>query len=305
MFFFIILITYPDNAYIITSNTTLGPSTWYSKFKICNVDLSISVSSFVFLFKINFKCVFQISPKSAPITDLYSIRRNIDYGPTTFCRMWHASCNRTQLFSFPSDYSIASTTEIHDDRRQHRLKTLFPLRLRKLTQSSGHRDGVPTRGNRFPTKSSRKKSYNNNNFNCKMIRIFSPVKSPPSVMLIHMYRNKLWHIYRAGNGHNFGTNVYMICLIYKYYVHSVHTRFHNSTARWLGHGLWRTRNTSTVHGDGALHIKYLYTIETEQRRGVGYSSLDLFVCFNDSPGRCVWNIKPTKIMYIIWSSSLK
>lgn len=77
-----------------------------------------------------------------------------------------------------------------------------------------------------------------------------------------------------------------------------------TTVRWLGHGLRRTRNTSTVHGDGAVHIKYLYTIETEQRWGVGYSSLDLFVCFNDSPGRCVWNIKPTKIMYIIWSSSL-
>lgn len=92
---------------------------------------------FAFLFKINLKCVFQVKIMSAPIY-LYSIRRNIDYGPTAFCRTRHVSCNGTQLFSLQDDYSTVSTTEIHD-RRQHRLKTLFPLRL---TQSNGHRDGA-------------------------------------------------------------------------------------------------------------------------------------------------------------------
>jgi len=121
----------------------------------------------------------------APIV-LYSIRRNIDYGPRTF---WteHASCNRTlQVFRLTRDYS---TTEL-PARWQHRLETLFPLRLRKLTQSSGHRDGSYAETDNLRRWVKKIRTTTTIITYCKMIRLFAPMKqSPPSSILIHMCRN--------------------------------------------------------------------------------------------------------------------
>lgn len=63
------------------------------------------------------------------------------------------------------------------------------------------------------------------------------------------------------------------------------------------------RMVTRDHGQQAKHTRavelcgvreYNIIINQTERGGGGYSSLDLFICFNDTPSLCARNIKPTK-----------